>query len=146
MSHVKHHRGLHHIQNTGSSAVQDASGWVEGITALNEEHPATALMHTDPVTGLPSPQIPPTKTGVNGGVNGSQGPQTSSGSASETAPAHGNINGKGAGGNGGTFIVNEGAVAGVVNALTPEEEFDACLDHALGVMAVEVSQASHTLV
>lgn len=118
MSGRPHHRGLHHHQHL-SAAAADAAGWVESISALNDEHPATALL-------LGSPPANGTSSGLHrassaGGVEGS--PRTPA-AASPSGVLEGVLSPGGVG------------VGGV--KLSPEQEFDAALDHAVDVMLTEV--------
>jgi hypothetical protein len=106
MSSRPHHRGLHHHQHP-SAVAGDASGWVESIGALSDEHAATSLL-------LGSPPA------ANGNMRAAA--NSAAAAAATDSP------------------VGEGdlpAAAGV--ALSPEQEFEACLEHALTCMMAEVS-------
>ena len=114
-----HHRGLHHQQHP-SAAAADAGGWVESISALSDEHPATALLLGSPTATSPSTLSTPR----------SNGRRSSEGAAAAAAAGvcEGRLSPEGSGGVGG----------GLNGRLSPLEEFDAALDHALDVMVTEV--------
>ncbi len=84
--HLKHQRGY-------ATTAIDASGWVEGITALTEEAPATKLL-----------------------------------AEQEAAIANGAS----------AHLRERSAEGGLAVELTPEQEFEASLEHALGLMEAEV--------
>lgn len=108
MSGRSHQRGLHHHQHP-SAVAGDASGWVESIGALGDEHAATSLL-------LGSP---PCSTGLaaNGSaaVRGPEGPVGANGLTEDEAAQ-----------------------------LSPEQEFEACLEHALACMIAEVGMPATT--
>lgn len=101
-----------------SAAATDASGWVESIGSLNDEHPATALLLG----------TPPAAASVQNGAS-KPGSSTSNSAADHTgvaavpaaAPA------------GSDLLAADNDVQ-----LSPEQEFEASLEHGLGVMMAEV--------
>lgn len=118
MSGRAHHKGLHHHQHP-SAAATDAAGWVESISALNDEHPATALL-------LGSPPA----AGTSSMRRTSSGAGATEGSPAAASPAGGSEG-----------VLSPAGSAGV--KLSPAQEFDAALDHAVDVMLTEVRTA-HT--
>lgn len=105
-----HHKGMHHALHP-SAAASDASGWVESISALNDEHPATALL-----LGSTPPGASGASTGAGAAPGGSAGAAAAAalrGAAAEPAGAQ-------------------------QQPQSPEEEFESCLEHALMLATTEV--------
>lgn len=113
MSSRPHHRGLHHQQHP-SAVASDASGWVESIGALSDEHAATSLL-------LGSPPA------ANGSMRAAASAVAAAAAAADS-PA-------GAAGD-----TDEAAAA----SLSPEQEFEACLEHAVTCMMAEVGRSQQT--
>jgi hypothetical protein len=90
---------------------------VESISALNDEHPATALL-------LGSPPANGTSSGLRGAssAGGVEGSPRTPAAASPSGVLEGVLAPGGGGG----------------GKLSPEHEFDAALDHAVDVMLTEV--------
>lgn len=114
MASRSHHRGLHHHLSP-SAVAGDASGWVESIGALNDEHAATALL-------LGSPPAAANSSGSAAGK--------ASGAARAAAIADGHAAKDTEGGS--------AASGAAPAALRPEQEFGACLEHALACTMAEV--------
>lgn len=129
MSGRSHQRGLHHTQHS-SAAANDASGWVESIGSLNDEHPATALLLGSPPTGAPIQNGTASKAGSSSGVDGM------------TAVADGAADIS----NGLAATAETDAVLGDEVKLSPEQEFEASLEHGLGVMMAEVSAVGEMMI
>jgi hypothetical protein len=129
---ARNSKGLHHHYLT-SAAADDAAGWVEGISALDESHPATALMLAD----APSSHAQ-AAAGTAPAAAGSSAPPSSSKAAppparGDTAPAGAVTSSPGgkdttAGDKG---PPGEGRVAS-------EDAFQSQLEHELDLMALEV--------
>ena len=109
MSSKHHHKGLHHNYHT-TTAMNDSAGWVEGISALRDSHPATALMLAEP------PAVQPATTAAD--TPSTPGVTPSAQPTAGTATA---------------------VVTPVVAAASDAEGFAACLDHSLALMEIEVS-------
>lgn len=113
MANRSHHRGLHHHLSP-SAVAGDASGWVESIGALSDEHAATALL-------LGSP------------------PAASNSSRSAAGKASGTVAAVAADGHAVTDTKGGSAAPGAAPAvLRPEQDFGACLEHALACTMAEV--------
>jgi hypothetical protein len=126
MSGRPHHRGLHHQQHP-SSAATDAAGWVESISALSDEHPATALLLGSPPAGARDNNAGSSSNTANSMRRASSG----GGDASPASPAGVTEPELAPAG-------DTAAAAGSGTKLSPEQEFDASLDHAVDVMLTEV--------
>eukprot|EP00879_Flechtneria_rotunda_P004973 GHRR01005249.1.p1 GENE.GHRR01005249.1~~GHRR01005249.1.p1 ORF type:complete len:692 (+),score=252.35 GHRR01005249.1:378-2453(+) len=130
MSRAHHSKGLHHnLHHTAAAA--DASGWVESISEMTEEDPATALLVGSPPANTSTSSMKHAAA-VKAAATGS-----SAGLAdSHSGPAGSAVTGK-ANGLGGVSV--EGT------KLTPDQEFNACLEHALGVMMAEVTAVGEVM-
>eukprot|EP00775_Hariotina_reticulata_P007899 gene7899-8095_t len=94
----------------------DASGWVESISSLSEEHPATALLLGSPRSAAAN------HSNAAAAKSGSSGAMLAEDACAERADAAGSGDGQ----------------AQVGRKVSSEQEFEACLEHALGVMLAEV--------
>lgn len=117
MSSRPHHRGLHHQQHP-SAVASDASGWVESIGALSDEHAATSLL-------LGSPPA------ANGSMCAAASAVAAAAAAADS-PA-------GAAGD------TDEAAAAAAASLSPEQEFEACLEHAVTCMMAEVAAVGEVM-
>ncbi|WIA29284.1 hypothetical protein OEZ86_011789 [Tetradesmus obliquus] len=117
MSSRPHHRGLHHQQHP-SAVASDASGWVESIGALSDEHAATSLL-------LGSPPA------ANGSMRAAASAVAAAAAAADS-PA-------GAAGD------TDEAAAAAAASLSPEQEFEACLEHAVTCMMAEVAAVGEVM-
>ncbi|KAF6266501.1 hypothetical protein COO60DRAFT_1632621 [Scenedesmus sp. NREL 46B-D3] len=111
-----HHRGLHHQQHP-SAAAGDASGWVESIGALSDEHAATSLL-------LGSPPA------ANGSMRGAANSAAAAAAAARDSPAGAEAH-----------CEQAAAAAGA----SPEQEFEACLEHAVTCMMAEVAAVGEVM-
>jgi hypothetical protein len=136
MSSRPHHRGLHHQQHP-SSAAHDAAGWVESISALSDEHPATALLLGSPPAARPVPAPHTTLRPGSSSSGGDPGAQQGASPLSPAAAAPAGVDGEGPAPACGTAAA---AAAAAGPKLSPQEEFDACLEHAVDVMLTEVRE------
>jgi hypothetical protein len=138
---ARNSKGLHHHYLT-SAAADDAAGWVEGISALDESHPATALMLADAVphpTHTAAAAAAVNKTAAPGPASSKPSSSTAPVSGGDTAPAGALTPSPGGkdttsgstSGAPGDRAVTGGAPAGEVT-------FQSQLDHELDLMALEV--------
>lgn len=146
MSGRVHHKGLHHNPHP-STAASDAAGWVECISALNDQHPATALLlGSPPLAGQSAGAAtangarPGSSSGGDAGAGGADKSPHARAPAGVAAMMAGGANSSSEGGKG---MSPAASPAGAVMAsggskLTPQQEFDASLDHAVDVMLTEV--------
>lgn len=121
MSSHSHHRGLHHTQHP-SAAASDALGWVESIGSLDDTHPATALL-----LGAQAPPLAQFNPASNAGSSNS---------------AHADVKALNASSEqlGGSHMVPD------AEKLSPDQEFEASLEHGLGVMMAEVGAVGEMLI
>lgn len=118
MSHYRH-KGLHHAH---ASSSHDSHGWVEGITALKEDDRATQLLAPSPGSAnrisTVDPSVIPTADGTT---------------LSPTSPA------KAA-----SLLQDDDATHAPV-ALTRDEDFETCMEHALGLMVKEIQEVGEVV-
>jgi hypothetical protein len=95
----------------------DPSGWVESISSLSEEHPATALL-----LGSPRSQAADSSKAAAAAVkSGSSAAVPSDDTYPERA------------------VGSSAGLSPVGVKMSVEAEFEACLEHALGVLLAEVT-------
>lgn len=117
MSSRPHHRGLHHQQHP-SAVASDASGWVESIGALSDEHAATSLLLGSPPAANGS--MPAAASAVAAAAAAADSPAGAAGDTDEAAAA-------------------------AAASLSPEQEFEACLEHAVTCMMAEVAAVGEVM-
>lgn len=113
------HRGLHHSQHP-SAAASDASGWVESIGSLDDTHPATALL------------LGASQAATASHTNLASIPTSSNGIQAAEPMAVMTLTGVPSG----CQLASDG------DKLSTQQEFEASLEHGLGVMMAEVRLAA----
>ncbi|GAX75720.1 hypothetical protein CEUSTIGMA_g3163.t1 [Chlamydomonas eustigma] len=111
MSHYKHKGAVHHGQHSGKRD-EDAGGWVEGITSLKDNEQAMKLL--DQVAEVAASMK---VTAL------SDAPTPAKVSVAEVK---------------GATSEEEGAALNPAITVTRDEDFEACLEHALGLMVKEI--------